>query len=134
MQNITFYSVWNLPRNAAKRSCSDYGGMRCTVYGDSDDDDMSVQIRDSMNNDGVYGMAVSLADAEEIQNVLQNASDSGVHIHSFNSGMDEYEQYHSELHVGQDEYAAGYRGWCCTYSHSATYSNILYINLQHVHA
>jgi simple sugar transport system substrate-binding protein len=55
----------------------------------------------------VAGIAVTLAYPDAVGPAVQAASDAGIPVVAFNSGIDQYEQYGAQMYFGSDELLAG---------------------------
>jgi simple sugar transport system substrate-binding protein len=53
------------------------------------------------------GLAVSVPDADALQESIQKANEAGIPMVTLNSGVDDYEQLGALTHVGQTEFIAG---------------------------
>ena len=53
------------------------------------------------------GLAISVPDADALQESIQTATDAGIPVVTLNSGVDDYEQLGALTHVGQTELIAG---------------------------
>eukprot|EP01084_Bolivina_argentea_P061348 112112_1 len=126
-----FSTFFYLPRGGATRACSNYGSMKCDITTTEQYDltSMANLIESVIYRNNVFGLSVTLP-TTEFSDELQIVHDEGITIYTWNSGIDEYVQFHSKLHVGQDEYVAGYRG-CLHLKEVYGAKKILMIDVEH---
>ncbi|MDE2892019.1 MAG: substrate-binding domain-containing protein [Chloroflexota bacterium] len=83
-------------------------GVDVRLYGATDAEQHVNGIRDCMSHDPIT-IATSLPYAEELQEVLAEATAAGIHVVSFNSGADDAQAVGTLLHIGLDDVGGGER-------------------------
>jgi simple sugar transport system substrate-binding protein len=78
----------------------------------SNDTDAGNQARLVQNaiDQGVDGLAVTLAYPDAVGPAVQSAVDAGIPVVAFNSGLDQWQDYGAMMYFGQDEHIAGTAG------------------------
>ena len=83
-------------------------GVDIRLYGARDSDEHVDDIRDCLAHDPIT-IATSLPYAEDLREVLTEATAGGVQVVTFNSGADEARSIGSLVHIGLDDFGGGVR-------------------------
>lgn len=83
-------------------------GVDVRLYGAADAEEHVNNIRDCIENDPIT-IATSLPYAEELEEVLAEATAAGIQVVSFNSGADDARAVGSLVHIGLDDFGGGVR-------------------------
>ena len=98
---------WDLVRQGALDRDWKFGaGVQIRVLGSPSVTEQAALVRECVA-DGAAGIGATLADPDGMRAALQEASAAGVVVHTFNSGLDQFESVGATRHIGIDELNAG---------------------------
>jgi simple sugar transport system substrate-binding protein len=98
---------WSVVKNGVDQAATDMGVE--VDYNAPETFDMvkMSQLIDAAVASEPDGLAVSVPDADALQESIQKANEAGIPMVTLNSGVDDYEQLGALTHVGQTEFIAG---------------------------
>ena len=98
---------WSVVKNGVDQAATDMGVE--VDYNAPETFDMvkMSQLIDAAVASEPDGLAVSVPDADALQESTQKANEAGIPMVTLNSGVDDYEQLGALTHVGQTEFIAG---------------------------
>ena len=98
---------WSVVKNGVDQAATDMGVE--VDYNAPETFDMvkMSQLIDAAVASDPDGLAVSVPDADALQESIEKANEAGIPIVTLNSGVDDYEELGALTHVGQTEFIAG---------------------------
>jgi len=98
---------WSVVKNGVDQAATDMGVE--VDYNAPETFDMvkMSQLIDAAVASEPDGLAVSVPDADALQESIQQANEAGIPMVTLNSGVDDYEELGALTHVGQTEFIAG---------------------------
>src|SRR5215211_3584526 len=98
---------WSVVKNGVDQGATDMGVE--VDYNAPETFDMvkMSQLIDAAVASDPDGLAVSVPDADALQESIEKANEAGIPIVTLNSGVDDYEELGALTHVGQTEFIAG---------------------------
>jgi simple sugar transport system substrate-binding protein len=98
---------WSVVKNGVDQGASDMGVEVDYSAPETFDMVKMSQLIDAAVASEPDGLAVSVPDADALQESIQKANEAGIPIVTLNSGVDDYEALGALTHVGQTEFIAG---------------------------
>ena len=98
---------WSVVKNGVDQAAKDMGVEVDYSAPETFDMVQMSQLIDAAVASEPDGLAISVPDADALQESIQKANEAGIPIVTLNSGVDDYEQLGALTHVGQTELIAG---------------------------
>jgi simple sugar transport system substrate-binding protein len=98
---------WSVVKNGVDQAATDMGVEVDYSAPETFDMVKMSQLIDAAVASDPDGLAVSVPDADALQESIQKANEAGIPMVTLNSGVDDYEQLGALTHVGQTEFIAG---------------------------
>jgi len=98
---------WSVVKNGVDQAATDMGVEVDYSAPETFDMVKMSQLIDAAVASEPDGLAVSVPDADALQESIQQANEAGIPMVTLNSGVDDYEQLGALTHVGQTEFIAG---------------------------
>ena len=98
---------WSVVKNGVDQAATDMGVEVDYSAPETFDMVKMSQLIDAAVASEPDGLAISVPDADALQESIQKANEAGIPIVTLNSGVDDYEQLGALTHVGQTELIAG---------------------------
>jgi simple sugar transport system substrate-binding protein len=98
---------WSVVKNGVDQAATDMGVEVDYSAPETFDMVKMSQLIDAAVASDPDGLAVSVPDADALQESIQKANEAGIPMVTLNSGVDDYEELGALTHVGQTEFIAG---------------------------
>ncbi len=98
---------WSVVKNGVDQAATDMGVEVDYSAPETFDMVKMSQLIDAAVASEPDGLAVSVPDADALQESIQQANEAGIPMVTLNSGVDDYEELGALTHVGQTEFIAG---------------------------